>query len=124
MERRDDLPGDAIDVEVPPTDAIAPVAAGAPAPVDELPIVARLAIEIRSDGTRTVARGAMQDAASGQDVRIEVTAGTLLELGLQLGAQLRSQLRSQIKAQVGATLRRGLLELPRAMLRRRREPDE
>jgi hypothetical protein len=33
---------------------------------DEPPVVARMIVEIRSDGTRTVARGALEDAATGQ----------------------------------------------------------
>lgn len=104
MSRKPDAPSDALDVS----------ATQAPDAVEELPVVARLAIEIRSDGSRTVARGALQDIATGQDVRIEVSAGTLIELGLQLGAQLRTQL--------AATVRRSLFELPRAMFRRRRDP--
>ncbi|MGH1347486.1 MAG: hypothetical protein ACRBN8_38355 [Nannocystales bacterium] len=38
------------------------------------PVVARLVVEIRSDGTRTVARGALEDAVAGQDVAISVEA--------------------------------------------------
>lgn len=122
MSRGEDPPSAVEPAADASPDALATRSNEVPDAPDALPVVARLAIEIRSDGTRTVARGAMQDIASGQDVRIEVSAGTLLELGLRLGAQLRSQLRSQIKAQVGETLRRGIFGLPRAMLRRRRDP--
>ena len=38
------------------------------------PVVARLVVEIRSDGSRTVARGALEDAISGQDVAVAVEA--------------------------------------------------
>lgn len=38
------------------------------------PVVARLVVEIRSDGTRTVARGALEDAVAGQDVAVAVEA--------------------------------------------------
>ena len=38
------------------------------------PVVARLVVEIRSDGSRTVARGALEDAVSGQDVAVAVEA--------------------------------------------------
>lgn len=61
---------------------------------EELPVVARLAIEIRSDGIRTVARGAMHDIASGQQVAIEVNAGSVLELGTQLAAAVGKSLLS------------------------------
>jgi hypothetical protein len=53
---------------------------GAPEP----PIVARLVVEIRSDGTRTIARGALEDAASGERVAIEARGTTPLALALQL----------------------------------------
>ena len=42
----------------------------APRP-DEPPVVARLVIEIRSDGTRTSARGALEDETSGQRVSLQ-----------------------------------------------------
>ena len=51
-----------------------------PAPGDELPVVARLVVEIRSDGRRTVARGAMEDVASGQTVAVEARADSPLQL--------------------------------------------
>lgn len=54
-----------------------------PAPADPVtpreaeplpPVVARLVVEIRSDGSRTVARGALEDTVSGQDVAVAVEA--------------------------------------------------
>lgn len=50
----------------------------------ELPVVARLMVEIRSDGSYTVARGAMEDAMSGQRVAIEASGATPLALALSL----------------------------------------
>jgi hypothetical protein len=50
----------------------------------ELPVVARLMVEIRSDGTHTVARGAMEDMASGQKVAIEAKGSNPLDLALSL----------------------------------------
>jgi hypothetical protein len=45
---------------------------GDAAPTDEaLPVVARMVIEIRSDGTRTVVRGALEDTSHGERVGIE-----------------------------------------------------
>lgn len=51
---------------------------------EELPVVARMAVEIRSDGVRTVARGAMVDAATDTEVAIELRASSMLELAGQL----------------------------------------
>ena len=51
---------------------------------DELPVVARLVIEVRSDGTRTVARGGLEDHSTGQRVSLEAKGGTPLELSAQL----------------------------------------
>lgn len=45
--------------------------AGALANAEELPVVARMVVEIRSDGIKTVARGAFEDFQTGQQVGIE-----------------------------------------------------
>ncbi len=47
-------------------------------------MVARMVIEIRSDGTRTIARGAAEDAATGQKVAIEIDGSSPLQLALSL----------------------------------------
>jgi hypothetical protein len=63
----------------------------APAPLaqrPEPPVVARLIVEIRSDGTHTVARGAMEDVASGERTTIEAEGGTPLELARSLAGAL------------------------------------
>jgi hypothetical protein len=57
---------------------------------DELPVVARLIVEVRSDGRRTVARGAMEDAATGTKAAIEASGSTPLELALGLAKTLLS----------------------------------
>ena len=57
---------------------------------DELPVVARLVVEIRSDGSRTVARGALEDRTSGQQVAIEAEGASPLALSLQLARALVS----------------------------------
>ena len=54
------------------------------APRDEPPVVARLVVEIRSDGTRTVARGAMEDHLNGDSVGVEARADSPLELASAL----------------------------------------
>jgi hypothetical protein len=51
-----------------------------PAKDDLPPVVARLVVEIRSDGTRTVARGGLEDVALGQKVALQAEAGSPLEL--------------------------------------------
>ena len=54
----------------------------------ELPVVARLVVEIRSDGSRTVARGAMEDASTGMKAAVEAKGRTPLELALGLAKSL------------------------------------
>lgn len=82
---------------------------------DDPPIVARMVIEIRSDGTRTIARGAMEDVALGQKVAIEAEGTTPIALAMQLAksigglpalatASMRQQLKDRVEARV-----RGLL---------------
>ena len=55
----------------------------------EPPVVARLVIEIRSDGTRTIARGVAEDLAQGERVQIEAEGATPLLLALSLVKSLR-----------------------------------
>jgi len=50
---------------------------------EELPVVARLVVEIRSDGRHTIARGAAEDA-SGERVQIEAQGSTPLQLAFAL----------------------------------------
>jgi hypothetical protein len=57
-------------------------------PERELPVVARLMVEIRSDGSYTVARGAMEDQVSGQKVAIEASGANPLALALSLAKSL------------------------------------
>jgi hypothetical protein len=75
-----------------PPDDNKPVATGPnrglPVAAEELPVVARLIVEVRSDGTRTIARGAMEDASSGTKAAIEATGSTPLELALTLAKSI------------------------------------
>ncbi len=50
----------------------------------EPPVVARLMVEIRSDGSTTIARGALVDEQSGEKVALEARGTTPLELAGQL----------------------------------------
>jgi hypothetical protein len=49
----------------------------------QLPVVARLVVEIRSDGRHTVARGLAEDA-SGERVQVEAEGSSPLQLALAL----------------------------------------
>ena len=60
-------------------------------PDDELPVVARMVVEIRSDGTRTIARGALDDRVADQQVAIKIESASPLSLVRQLaGAILKA----------------------------------
>ena len=54
-----------------PARPLAPTERSLPEKVEEPPVVARLMIEIRSDGRRTIARGALEDAVQGEKVALE-----------------------------------------------------
>ncbi len=70
---------------------------------DEPPVVARLVVEIRSDGSQTIARGAMEDAITGEKVAIEARGSTPLRLALGL-ARSMTQGRTFAKNAVRALL--------------------
>ena len=55
---------------------------------EALPVVARLVIEIRSDGSRTIARGGLEDMASGQRVTVEARGDSPLQLAVALAKSL------------------------------------
>ncbi len=64
---------------------------GAPDELDavtEMPVVARLVVEIRSDGSRTVARGALEDAQRGERVTVEARGDSPLQLAVALARAL------------------------------------
>lgn len=48
------------------------------------PVVARLMVEIRSDGSRTIARGALDDALNGEKVAVEARGSTPAALAASL----------------------------------------
>lgn len=54
----------------------------------EPPVVARLIVEIRSDGSRTIARGALEDTATGQRTSLEARGDSPLQLALTLARTL------------------------------------
>jgi len=53
-------------------------------PGEEPPVVARLMVEIRSDGTQTIARGAIEEMASGEKVAVEARGTTPAQLAASL----------------------------------------
>ncbi len=63
-----------------------------PAPLEELgpepPVVARLVVEIRSDGSRTIARGGLEDLATGQKVAIRADGTSPAQLARSLAGTL------------------------------------
>lgn len=60
------------------------------APLDEPPVVARLVVEIRSDGRRTIARGALEDVTQGERVAVEARGDSPLSLALGLARSILS----------------------------------
>lgn len=73
--------------------------------VGEPPVVARLIVEIRSDGSRTIARGAMEDVASGARTTVEARGDSPLQLAIALARSLtqlpRLGARSAIRGLLG-----------------------
>ena len=72
---------------------------------EELPVVARLVVEIRSDGSRTIARGAVEDAQRGERVAIEARGDSPLQLAIALARSLtqlpRLSARSAVRGLLG-----------------------
>ncbi len=62
------------------------------APLDQVgpepPVVARLIVEIRSDGTRTIARGGLEDLLTGQKVAVRADGTTPAQLARSLAGTL------------------------------------
>jgi hypothetical protein len=56
--------------------------------LESLPVVARLVVEIRSDGSRTIARGGLEDVNLGQRVTIEAHGDSPLQLAFALAKSL------------------------------------
>jgi hypothetical protein len=64
---------------------------------DDPPVVARLIVEIRSDGSRTVARGALDDVLGGERVAVEARGTTPAALAASL---IRSMFSAPLLARV------------------------
>jgi hypothetical protein len=70
--------------------AIEPSRSPIGSPADEPPVVARLVVEIRSDGRRTIARGALEDVTQGERVAVEARGDSPLSLALGLARAILS----------------------------------
>jgi len=91
------------------------------------PVVARLVVEIRSDGSRTLARGALEDAVTGQDVAVAVEAespaallGKLTRSLVALPGMLRSPRAALTEAEAEPVSLRSLGRRIRRRITRRR----
>lgn len=73
---------------------------------DDLPVVARMVVEIRSDGSRTVARGAIEDAVAGHKVAVVARGDSPLSLAMALARSLTSLPRLSARAAVRGLLTR------------------
>jgi hypothetical protein len=74
-----------------PTDAITTPAAEIVEKA-EPPVVAQLMIEIRSDGSHTIARGALNDLRVGRSAQLHAAGATPRELVKSLASSLLTQL--------------------------------
>jgi hypothetical protein len=77
---------------------------------NEPPVVARLVVEIRSDGSRTIARGALEDVTNQQRTTIEARGDSPIQLAIALARAL-----TQLP-------RLGARQAVRGLLGRRRTP--
>lgn len=73
---------------------------------EDLPVVARMVIEIRSDGSRTVARGAIEDVASGHKTAVVARGGSPIALAADLTRSLARGLGTLPRFVTTAALRR------------------
>jgi hypothetical protein len=113
------------DDKSPPDDG-SPLVARSPGELHkqtEPPVVARLVVEIRSDGSRTIARGAMEDAQRGESVAIEARGDSPMQLAIALARALTRLPLDMVRGKTGTLgtgdtrARRGV----RGLLGRRRE---
>jgi hypothetical protein len=97
----------------PPRDALAardPERTALAEAPDEPPVVARMIVEIRSDGTRTIARGALEDALNGERVAIEAHGSTPMALAASLAKSVFAApvlARQAVRALIESRLKKG-----------------
>lgn len=89
----------------------------------EPPIVARLVVEIRSDGSRTIARGALEDAQRGERVAIDARGDSPIQVAIALARALTRLPLDMIRGQrkTAGSLGTGARSGVRGFLGRRRD---
>jgi hypothetical protein len=92
----------------------------------EPPVVARLVVEIRSDGSRTIARGAIEDVTSSQRTTIEARGDSPIQLAIALARALTQLPRLGARSAAPPTLASaprpyGVLAAVRGLLGRKRD---
>jgi hypothetical protein len=75
-------------------------------PGEEPPVVARMIVEIRSDGSRTIARGAVEDTATGARTTIEARGDSPMQLALALAKSIGALPQLTLKSAVRGLLSR------------------
>jgi hypothetical protein len=68
--------------------ALARAKTASPDTVTEPPVVAQLMVEIRSDGSHTIARGALNDLRTGESAQVRAEGRTPAELMISLCSSL------------------------------------
>jgi len=72
----------------------------------EPPVVARLVVEIRSDGSRTIARGAVEDVQTGQRTTLEARGDSPIQLAIALARSLTQLPRLGARSAIRGLLKR------------------
>ena len=102
---------DTVKEAIDTTRALTTTNSGPPrAPSEEPPVVARLVVEVRSDGSHTIARGAIEDVASGERVALQAEGTTPAQLAASLAKSLVSV--PLLAAQAARALRKASTEKP------------
>ncbi|MFZ5897076.1 MAG: hypothetical protein ACOY0T_38820 [Myxococcota bacterium] len=100
------------------------IQAGRDAPLQqtgpEPPVVARLMVEIRSDGSQTIARGALEDLTTGQKVAVRADGTSPAQLARSLAATLVTL--PAFAARIARSIQRG--EIPAAPPKDDLPPDQ
>jgi hypothetical protein len=74
-------------------------------PAEEPPVVARLIVEIRSDGSRTIARGGLEDLTTGEKVAVRADGTSPAQLARSLASTLVTL--PVFAARIARSLKRG-----------------
>jgi hypothetical protein len=72
---------------------------------EDLPVVARLVVEIRSDGRRTVARGAIEDVSSGAKTAVVARGESPVRLAVDLARAIARLPRIAARSAIGSAMK-------------------